>query len=201
MKFIVLAFLLFGAPSGGKMMSLKDFDVSDGKITKASHGRLSTDSGEMRATLRTKTEQSATITFTFLGRGATVSALADGEVRYQIGLKMESEDVCNLLYVMWDLNHPTLRVSVKQNPGMNTSAECHDHGYVNLTPTVERQLPTVMLDSKHTLEATLTGNKLTAWADGVVVWEGENTVNPRLNGVLGIRTDNLHVDFDYEVNE
>jgi hypothetical protein len=55
-----------------------DFDVSDGKIEEAAADRLTVNSKEMRATLKTTASQRATVKFTYLGPTGEVSHLGNG---------------------------------------------------------------------------------------------------------------------------
>jgi hypothetical protein len=181
---------------------LSDFDVSDGKIEKAAGDRLIVGSKEMRATLkRISPSQKVTIKFTYLGPSNEVSHLGNGEVRHQFGIKLKAQDICNLVYVMWNFDTQKIAVSVKLNPGKRTHEECLDRGYINnIKPRVAALPPALHADEPHTLYAELEGQELTVKADDRVVWQG--TLVPvvvQFNGPLGIRSDNAHVEFDFLV--
>jgi hypothetical protein len=50
-----------------------------------------------------------------------VKPLASGELRRQIGLKLQAEDTCNLIYAIWHIEPDAMvAVSVKRNAGMHT---------------------------------------------------------------------------------
>lgn len=177
-----------------------DFDVSDGKIDKASGDRLSVSSKEMRATLKHVTpSQKVTLNFTYLGPTKEVAHLGSGELRHQFGIKLKSLNQCNLVYVMWNFDTQKIAVSVKLNPGQSTHEECLDHGYINnIKPRVKAAPPPLQVDQPHTLFADLQGLELTVKADGILVWQG--TLVPvvlNFQGPVGIRSDNAHVLFDF----
>jgi hypothetical protein len=177
-----------------------DFDVTDGKIDKAPGDRLSVTTKEMRATLKHVTpSQKVTLNFTYLGPTKEVAHLGSGEVRHQFGIKLKSQNQCNLVYVMWNFDTQKIAVSVKLNPGQSTHAECLDHGYINnIKPHVKAAPPPLKADEPHALFADLQGQELTVKADGILVWQG--TLVPvvlNFKGPVGIRSDNAHVVFDF----
>jgi hypothetical protein len=136
----------------------------------------------------------------FVYRGATdkTAALASGEVRSQLGLKLRAENGCNLLYVMWRFSpEPKLVVSTKSNPGKRLHAECGAHGYENLKPSKQAKLPAVEEGSEHTMHARLAGDVLTVDVDGRTVWEGMVPAGhvPE-GGDVGFRTDNVRADVE-----
>ena len=180
-----------------------DFDVSDGKIDKAAGDRLIVGSKEMRATLKkTSPSQKVTVNFTYLGPTNEVSHLGNGEVRHQFGIKLKAQDICNLVYVMWNFDTQKIAVSVKWNPGQRTHEDCLDRGYINgIKPRVFVPPPVVHVDQPHRLSANLEGQELTVKADGVIVWQG--TLVPvvlEFKGPVGLRSDNAHVVFDFLVD-
>jgi hypothetical protein len=177
-----------------------DFDISDGKIEKAAGGRLIVGSKEMRATLKKiSRSQQATVNFTYLGATAEVSHLGNGEVRHQFGIKLKAQDICNLVYVMWNFDTQKIAVSVKLNPGQRTHEDCLDRGYINnIKPSLSAAPPPVHVDQPHSLHAELMGQELVVKADDVRVWQG--TLVPvvvEFDGPVGIRSDNAHVVFDF----
>src|ERR1700680_3566988 len=151
---------------------LSDFDVSDGKISEAAGDRLIVGSKEMRATLKkTGPSQKLTVNFTYLGPTNEVSHLGNGEVRHQFGVKLKAQDICNLVYVMWNFDTQRIAVSVKLNPGQRTHEDCLDRGYINnIKPRVSAPPPTMRTDQPHSLSANLQGQELTVKADGKIVW-------------------------------
>jgi hypothetical protein len=196
-----MAALLFTSIAAAQStMRPSDFDVSDGRIEQAAGDRLMVESKEMRATLKkVSNAQQATVKFTYLGPTREVSHLGNGEVRHQFGIKLKAQDICNLVYVMWNFDTQKIAVSVKLNPGQRTHEDCLDRGYINnIKPAVSAAPPPIGVDRPHTLYADLRGQRLTVKADGVLVWDG--TLVPvvlRFNGPLGLRSDNAHVVFDF----
>jgi hypothetical protein len=177
-----------------------DFDVSDGKIDNANGDRLIVGSKEMRATLRkTGPSQKVTVNFTYLGPTNEVSHLGNGEVRHQFGVKLKAQDICNLVYVMWNFDTQKIAVSVKLNPGQRTHEDCLDRGYINsIKPRLSAPPPAVRVDQPHSLSADIAGQELTVKADGRIVWQG--TLVPvvlEFHGPVGLRSDNAHVVFDF----
>src|SRR5271166_5820237 len=181
---------------------LSDFEVSDGRIEETGGNRLRVRSKEMRATLKKDGgEQNVSVSFTYLGPSREVAHLGNGEVRHQFGIKLKAQDICNLVYVMWNFDTQKIAVSVKLNPGQRTHEECRDKGYINnIKPHVVAAPPEVLVDQPHVLSADLEGQELTARADGQIVWQG--TLVPVVldfNGPVGLRSDNANVVFDYVV--
>jgi len=145
-----------------------------------------------RAFARGSYGDAAQLTFTFAGDCARTRALASGELRRQLGLKLRAADSCNVVYVMWRLDpQPELEVSVKYNPGKHTHAECGASGYTTLgVATVPAPDP----GSTHVLRAEIRGDDLHAWIDGGLAWHGPLPVEARaLTGPAGLRTDNVRL--------
>jgi hypothetical protein len=182
--------------------ALRDFDVSDGKIRKAPGGRLIVSSKEMRATLiKMGASEQVTLHFTYLGPTEEVSHLGNGEVRHQFGIKLKAQDICNLVYVMWNFDTQRIAVSIKWNPGQRTHLDCLDRGYINdCKPRVYASPEAVGVNEPHSLSADLRGQELTARADGRIVWQGTLLPIVRdLEGPAGVRSDNARVVFDFLV--
>jgi len=120
-------------------------------------------------------------------------------LRRQIGLKLQAEDTCNLIYAMWHIEPDTMvAVSVKRNTGMHTHEQCHAGGYVNIKAQRRIDLPPIQPGQTHTLRAELHGNDLTVTADGNVAWYGSLGDEPlSLQGPTGFRTDNARFEFQY----
>ena len=135
------------------------------------------------------------LTFTYGGRSARARALASGQLRRQVGLKLRAANGCNLVYVMWRLDpHPRLEVSVKYNPGMRTHAECGANGYIKVRPAHAAPPPGLAEGASHVLRAEIRGDALYAWIDGQLAWRGELPDEARaLAGPAGLRTDNVHL--------
>jgi hypothetical protein len=145
--------------------------------------------------------QKATVNFTYLGPTNEVSHLGNGEVRHQFGIKLKAQDICNLVYVMWNFDTQKIAVSVKLNPGQRTHEDCLDRGYINgIKARVLVPPPAVHVDQPHSLSAKLEGQELTVKADGVMVWQGALVpVVLEFKGPVGLRSDNAHVVFDFLV--
>jgi hypothetical protein len=198
----LVALVAFSTAKAQTRTQLSDFDVSDGKMDRAAGDRLMVGSKEMRATLKKiGPSQRVTIKFTYLGPSSEVSHLGNGEVRHQFGIKLKAQDICNLVYVMWNFDTQRIAVSVKLNPGQRTHEDCLDRGYINnIKPRVNVPPSAVRADQPHILYAELEGKELTVKADGRVVWQG--TLVPvvlQFKGPVGIRSDNAHVVFDFLV--
>ncbi len=135
---------------------------------------------------------------TFLVHGATAEAraLASGQQRRQLGLKLRAQDGCNLVYVMWRLDpKPKLEVSVKHNPGARTAKECGANGYAKVKPQRTEVLPALIDGNQHELRAEIRGDQLLAWVDDRLVWEGSlPAAAAALAGPAGLRSDNLEFE-------
>lgn len=173
-------------------------DVTEGAVEAGARGRLSVSTPKMRAVARVPTAQSVELRFTYLGPTAMGEALASGEMRRQIGLKLRAADPCNLVYVMWRIEpKAALVVSVKTNAGQHTLEDCGNGGYENLRAIDPRPVPHIEAGSAHTLRAELGPDRLTVWADGQAVWEGSLPSEAyQRDGPIGIRSDNAHFEFE-----
>jgi len=199
MKYIVLMTLLFSSIANASE-HVEDFNVTDGKITLSANHHLMVSSKEMRATLRHPSKQAVTIHFKYLGPTQEVSHLQNGEVRHQFGIKFKAQDICNLVYVMWDFDIPRINVAVKKNPGQQTSEQCKDRGYHSDFKTDIKSVPTrIVIDTWHTLSAKLIDKLIAVSIDNTIVWRGEISDDQmEFHGPVGIRSDNVHVLFDYD---
>jgi hypothetical protein len=123
-------------------------------------------------------------------------ALASGQMRRQVGLKLRAADACNLVYAMWRLDPtPMLEVSTKINPGERNTSQCGTAGYTKVRPVFTAALPDLLDGKPHTLRAEIFGEAMTAWVDDTVAWAG--TLPPaarELTGPGGLRSDNLEVE-------
>ncbi len=138
----------------------------------------------------------AAMRFVVHGETAEHRALASGQDRRQLGLKLRAEDGCNLVYVMWRLDpKPQVEVSIKRNEGESTAKQCGARGYTKVKPLLA-EAPPVMTDGRaHELRAEITGDLLVAWIDGAPVWRGRlPAAAEELDGPAGVRSDNLEVD-------
>jgi hypothetical protein len=173
--------------------------VTTGEVETLAGQRLGISEPEVRAVVLADSTQAAEIRYTYLGPSAKTKPLGSGEVRRQIGLKLRAQDSCNLLYVMWRLEpRDQIVVSVKSNPGQRTHAACGTRGYTNLKPRRHAPAPAVAPGSSHTLRAEEMGRELRVWSDGTLVWEGTLPADiESFDGPVGLRSDNVHVAFDY----
>ncbi|QSQ26582.1 hypothetical protein JY651_17320 [Pyxidicoccus parkwayensis] len=189
-------------------------DVTEGELRPAKDGQLVVDEPRMRAVLKGTapssagkgeprmqaelqgaTSTSAELRFTVLGPTEQQQALASGEQRQQVGLKLRAEDGCNLVYVMWRIApKPGVVVNYKRNPGQHTSRECGNAGYTTVRPARHASVGEPTPGTPHTLRAVLEGATMRVWADGKVVWEGELPAEAlEMNGPVGLRSDNVRV--------
>lgn len=176
-----------------------DFCVTEGSLDQADADRVSVNVPKMRAYANAATSPSAQIRFRYDGPTKNQSALGSGQVRRQFGLKLRAQDPCNLVYVMWRVEPESrLVVSVKRNPGQHTSAECGNHGYVNIKAAKASAVPALKAGSSHTLRAEMKGTELRVYVDNQEVWDGSVGAEAgALQGPVGIRSDNVRLEFEY----
>lgn len=140
--------------------------------------------------------RAAELRFVYRGPSREVSRLGSGKVYHQIGLKLEAQDGCNVLYVMWRLEPATgVEVMVKRNPGQSVHAECGNRGYRKVKPALSRPVPPLEPGSAHRLAAELTGSRLVARVDGEPVVEADVGVLG-FSGPAGFRTDNVEAELE-----
>ncbi|HUJ57950.1 MAG TPA: hypothetical protein VLX92_05645 [Kofleriaceae bacterium] len=165
--------------------------VTKGAITDAAIGEPT-----VRAFALGSHGDAAQLTFTFAGDSDRARALASGQQRRQLGLKLRAADSCNVVYVMWRLDpHPKLEVSVKYNPGKRTHEECGASGYTKVHPEHATAVPALEVGASHTLRAEIRGDQLVAWIDGAVAWRGELPDEARhIAGPAGLRSDNVRLE-------
>ena len=142
------------------------------------------------------TGDAAELAFTYRGDSQTGRALANGQLRRQVGLKLRAANSCNVVYVMWRLDpRPKLEISVKSNPGKRTHEECGANGYIKVRPQGALHVAAFEPGQAHTLRAEIVGDELTAWIDGRVAWHGILPSEARsLVGPAGLRSDNVALD-------
>lgn len=139
--------------------------------------------------------EAAALAFVYRGDSSSQRALASGQVRRQLGLKLRAANGCNLVYVMWRLDTNQIEASIKMNPGMATHKECGAHGYTKLVGDFHRTLPAPRANEGHSMQAAITGDELLAWVDGKLAWRGRLPAAARnLSGPSGIRSDNIAFD-------
>ncbi len=177
--------------------------VTEGEVKAAPDGRFTVNATKMRAYVNTGKSQSVEARLTYMGPTAEVSKLGSGEVRQQFGLKLRAENACNLVYAMWRIEPESkLVVSVKSNPGQTTSSECGNRGYENLKPRIGGPVPPMRKGETHDLAAQIEGNELKVRVDGKDVWVGDlGPVAGELKGPVGIRSDNVQLDFELRAGE
>jgi len=177
--------------------------VTEGAIEKSARGRLTVNVPKMRAYVNAGISQEVEARFTYIGPPAEASRLGSGEIRRQFGLKLRAQDPCNLVYVMWRIDRESkLVVSVKRNPTAHTSAECGNRGYQNIKPRRNAAVPKLRPGDAHTLRAEMKGQELRVFVDSEAVWEG--SVGPEATGLagpVGIRSDNVRLEFDLVTSE
>jgi hypothetical protein len=151
---------------------------------------------EVRAVVPSSGSDEATLSFTYLGPTDKSAPLASGTIRRQVGLKLRANDGCNLVYVMWRFEPKAeLVVSVKENPGERTHAECGARGYRNVAADAPLALPPVISGAKHTLHARVDGERLSVSIDGSTpVSYALGPSIAKLHGPVGFRTDNAKCD-------
>lgn len=194
----VVALLLLapeGKP-GGSGMRPSGLRATEGALKAEENGQVRVETPKMRAVASGTTGPVTELRFTYLGPTEEQKALASGEMRRQLGLKLRARDGCNVVYVMWRLEpKPGLVVSLKYNPGQSTSAECGNRGYTTVRPERHASVPELKPGDPHVLRAELDGRALRVRVDGASVWEGELPAEAlTFDGPPGVRTDNARVD-------
>ena len=152
---------------------------------------------EMRAVAKGTDGEAAALTFKFQGETETTKALASGEMRHQIGLKLRAQNGCNLIYVMWRLEpKPMVYVQTKINPGAADHKQCGTAGYAKVKPAEQKAPPELVVGDSHTLRAEIGANEeLRVFIDDKLHWRGTLPADAKtLKGPAGIRSDNLAFD-------
>lgn len=184
-------------------IDLSDLCVTNGSVLRAPGGRLAVDTPSSRAVVQGDAEgaadQIAELRFRYLGPSRDSRPLASGELRRQIGLKLQAEDSCNVIYAVWRIApDPRVAVSLKRNADLHTHAQCGAHGYINFTSQDRDELPPIRPGEVHTLRAALHKRDLTVTADGKLAWRGFVQSEIALPvGQPGFRTDNARFVFEY----
>jgi hypothetical protein len=188
-----------GTTETWRQIVLRDFCVTEGQVTETSPGNFVIHDPRARAVLGFTTPQTAELTFRYLGPTTVLVPLESGTVRTQIGLKLRAEDACNLVYAIWRIAPVSqLVVSIKNNPGQHTFAECQNRGYHNVTPEKFISLAAPKIGSAHSMRAEMIGTQLTVNVDGQLAWEGELDASAfTFNGPVGFRSDNGQFDAQY----
>jgi hypothetical protein len=211
-SFILAAFLVLlgfnirkGAEPPSKWFSVPHAKlcVTEGAIAQASGNRMFVNVPKMRAFVTVATTQDVEAHFTYLGKTTGEKPLGSGEMRRQFGLKLRAQDACNLVYAMWRISPESkLVVSVKSNPGQHTSLECANRGYRNIKPVHSSPVPVLRPGVTHTLRAELNDAEMRVYADDNLVWEGNvGSEGERLNGPVGIRSDNAKMEIELRAGQ
>jgi len=170
--------------------------VTLGETRPLGDGRFAVEASKVRGYGIRTDGRAAELRFVYRGPSKEVSRLGSGKVFHQLGLKLEAQDGCNVLYVMWRLEPATgVEVLVKRNPGQSVHDECGNRGYRKVKPSVVRPLPALRPGSAHRLAAELTGARLVARVDGQPVLEAE-VGELGFSGPAGFRTDNVAAELE-----
>ncbi|QDE83167.1 hypothetical protein BHS07_17275 [Myxococcus xanthus] len=175
---------------------LSRLTVTEGSLEPGPGEQFLVDGPRMRAIVPGSTTSNVALRFTILGPTERQVALASGEQRQQVGLKLFAVDACNVLYAMWRLApKPGIVVNFKRNPGQHTSRECGNRGYTILHPEQHVRLEAPSTGEPHTLRAQLDGKVLRVWADDTLAWTGEvpeEALAP--DAPVGLRSDNVRLN-------
>jgi hypothetical protein len=186
-------------PAGGRALVPVAADamcVTLGETRALGGGRFAVEGPKVRGYGVRTVGRAAELRFVYRGPSKEVSRLGSGKVFHQLGLKLEAQDGCNVLYVMWRLEPATgVEVLVKKNPGQSVHAECGNHGYRKVKPSVARPVPALAPGSAHRLAAELTGSRLVARVDGEPVVEADVGALG-FSGPAGFRTDNVEAELE-----
>jgi hypothetical protein len=175
--------------------------VTKGRVDALDSVKARVTEPKMRAVAPGSDGNAAELRFVYQGPTAEATALASGEVRRQLGIKLRAENGCNLLYVMWRLEPKSqVVVSIKRNPGQRLHRECGARGYRNLKAKVAAPPPPAPAPgSSHALKAVLTGTMLRVWLDHALVWEGDvGEDGVASTGPAGMRSDNVRFDVELQ---
>jgi hypothetical protein len=173
------------------------WNVTKGSVAAFEGGKARIIEPKLRAVAPGSDGNAAELRFVYQGPTREATALASGEVRRQLGIKLRAENGCNLLYIMWRLEPKSqIVVSVKRNPGQRLHRECGARGYRNLKPKVAAAPPPAPAPgSSHALHAALHGTLLRVWLDHALVWEGDVGAEALASsGPAGLRSDNVRWD-------
>jgi hypothetical protein len=200
---VAIALLMLGvgasaATSPPRSLSRADLCVTEGTIDELASHRLNVDSPKMRAYVNATPVQSIAARFVYLGATSHDVPLGSGTMRRQFGLKLRAQDACNLVYAMWRIEPESrLVVSIKENPGQHSSAECGNRGYRNLKPQLSAPAPQLRPGEAHTLRAEMTPTAMNIYIDETLAWQGPLSADAlEWDERVGIRSDNVRVQFD-----
>jgi hypothetical protein len=137
----------------------------------------------------------AAVRFAVVGNTSQVAHLGSGDVRHQLGLMLRMQDQCNLVYAVWRMGEDKIVVQEKRNPGQSTHAQCENHGYSTVKPRRQVALPPLAFGAPHELAARIDATSMTVTVDGAAVWVGPAPAKVKAGGSVGLRADNLVVDY------
>ncbi len=174
---------------------LSRMKVTEGSLEPGPGEQLLVDGPRMRAVVPGSATSAVELRFTLLGPTTNQVALASGEQRQQVGLKLFAVDACNVLYAMWRLApKPGLVVNFKRNPGQHLSRECGNRGYTIVRPNQHTALRPLEPGVAHTLRARFDGPTLRVWVDDTLAWSGTVPEEALAQGApVGIRSDNVRL--------
>lgn len=169
----------------------RELRVTQGEL-RPDGAALRVEGPRVRAEARGRSGDRAELRFTYLGPSATTVALASGEPRRQLGVKLRAQDGCNLLYAMWRIApEPEIVVQLKRNGGQRSSRACGNGGYRTLPAAFSLAVAPPAPGEARVLRADVEGGRIAVRVDGRLVWEGELPPEAEeLSGPVGLRTDN-----------
>lgn len=178
---------------------LHDLHVTMGHVFELPNGRLRVMDPKTRL-VTTGRSNSAELRFRYHGSTAETTALASGEVRRQLGLKLRALDGCNVVYAMWRIAPPQtkLAVSVKRNEGQSRHIECGVRGYADVAAMRSAPIPTPVPGQSYVFAARIEGERMVVSVDTKDVWEGTLPKEAfAFDGPAGVRTDNVDIEFEF----
>lgn len=163
-----------------------------GEVEPLKSGRFRITDSKARGVLDHSDGSRASLDFVYHGPSKATAKLGSGAVVRQVGLKLNAQDGCNLLYVMWrEAPKPEIYVASKLNPGAKRHEECGNGGYQRLEAIRSEPVGTFDDGKGHRLSAVIAEGTLTVRLDGDVVWRGRVPAGAlSLRGPAGFRTDN-----------
>ena len=186
------------APAGMARIPPGELRVTEGKLLPGPDGAIRIVAPKVRAVARSASGATAALRIVYLGPSPEQKPLQSGEMREQVGLKLNAEDGCNVLYAMWRIApKPGVVVSLKRNAGQHSSGDCGNSGYTNLRPRRGSPAPPLQRGVPHLLRSEQRGEELRVFVDDAVVWDGPLPPEAlSLHGPIGFRTDNGSFDLD-----
>lgn len=175
--------------------------VTTGDVFAEADGRYLIESAASRAVVRDGDDDYVGIVFEYLGPSRDETKLASGKQVRQLGIKLQAQDSCNVIYVMWPVDGAReLVVLSKINSGQSAHAQCGVKGYETLTPRTSRSVAPIVVGQPRRLEAKIDKRMLAVQVDGQLVWRGDaGRRTADLFGYPGLRTDNVRMRFSWLV--